>query len=131
MLAGLIAEKKRLEETAERIRLERETGLQEKDNGFTVGFDRNLNPGGALGNIVNPLTGQPIRGGLMYAGVNGANEYQGDPPGMKFSRARRYASASPAPPFVLPPASRRSIAPTISAFAAPDVGGSASPDAPA
>jgi hypothetical protein len=67
------------------VRLEHETGLAEKDNGFTVGFDRNLNPGGALGNIVNPLTGQPIRGGLMYAGVNGANEYQGNPPGMKFS----------------------------------------------
>ena len=34
---------------------------------------------------MNPITGQPIRGGLVYAGVNGANEYQGDPPGMKFS----------------------------------------------
>ena len=67
------------------VRLEHETGLAEKNNGFTVAFDRTLNPGGALGNVVNPQTGQPIRGGLVYAGVNGANEYQGNPPGMKFS----------------------------------------------
>jgi hypothetical protein len=67
------------------VRLEHETGLAEKNNSFTVAFDRTLNPGGALGNILNPQTGQPIRGGLVYAGVNGANEYQGNPPGMKFS----------------------------------------------
>jgi trimeric autotransporter adhesin len=67
------------------VRLERETGLAEQNNGFTVAFDRELNPGGALGNVINPQTGQPIRGGLVYAGVNGANEYQGDPPGVKFS----------------------------------------------
>ncbi len=67
------------------VRLEHESGLYEENNSFTVAFDRELNPGGALGNITNPLTGQPIRGGLVYAGVNGANEYQGDPPGVKFS----------------------------------------------
>lgn len=67
------------------VRLERETGLAEKNNGFTVAFDRTLNPGGVLGAIVNPLTGQPIRGGLVYAGVGGANKYQGNPPGVKFS----------------------------------------------
>jgi hypothetical protein len=67
------------------VRLERETGLREENNGLTVAFDRTLNPGGTLGSVVNPLTGQPIRGGLVYAGVDGANEYQGNPPGIKFS----------------------------------------------
>ena len=67
------------------VRLEHETGLAEKNDSFTVAFDRALNPGGALGAIVNPQTGQPVRGGLVYAGVNGANSYQGNPPGMKFS----------------------------------------------
>ncbi len=67
------------------LRLEHEDGLREQNNGFTVGFDRTLNPGGALGAVTNPLTGQPIRGGLVYAGQNGANEYQGNPPGIKLS----------------------------------------------
>ena len=67
------------------LRLEHEQGLQEKDNNFTVAFNQTLNPGGALGNVVNPVTGQRIVGGLVYAGQNGANEYQGDPPAMKVS----------------------------------------------
>lgn len=67
------------------LRVEHETGLMEKNNAFAVAFDRTLNPGGAIGSIVNPLTGQPIRGGLVYAGVNGANTYQGNPPGAKIS----------------------------------------------
>jgi hypothetical protein len=67
------------------IRLERETGLVEENDGFTVAFDRTLNPGGALGAIVNPQTGQPIRGGLVYAGQNGAPRHQGDPPAVKIS----------------------------------------------
>jgi trimeric autotransporter adhesin len=67
------------------LRLEHESGLMEENNSFTVAFDRTLNPGGRLGNIVNPLTGQPIRGGLVYAGVNGAPEHQGDPPAVKVS----------------------------------------------
>jgi hypothetical protein len=29
-------------------------GLQEKNDQFTVAFDQTLNPGGALGNVVNP-----------------------------------------------------------------------------
>lgn len=65
------------------IRLEHEDGLREKNNGFTVAFDRTLNPGGALGAL--NINGQPVRGGLVYAGQNGANEYQGNPVGVKFS----------------------------------------------
>lgn len=67
------------------LRIEHEDGLREENNGLTVAFDRTLNPGGTLGAVVNPVTGQPIRGGLVYAGVNGANDYQGDPPAMKIS----------------------------------------------
>jgi hypothetical protein len=67
------------------LRIEHETGLAERNNLITVAFDRTLNPGGALGNVVNPITGQRIVGGLVYAGVNGAPEGQGDPPGMKLS----------------------------------------------
>ncbi len=65
------------------IRLEHEAGLREENNGLTVAFDRTLNPGGTLGSVV--VNGQPVRGGLVYAGVNGANEYQGNPPAIKFS----------------------------------------------
>ncbi len=67
------------------LRLERESGLMEENDRFTVGFDRAVDPGGALGAVVNPLTGHRIVGGLMYAGVNGANRYQGDPPAVKVS----------------------------------------------
>ena len=65
------------------IRLEHEDGLREANNRFTVGFDRNFNPGGALGATV--VNGKPVRGGLFYAGQNGANEYQGNPLSVKFS----------------------------------------------
>jgi hypothetical protein len=65
------------------LRIEHEDGLREENNGFTVAFDRTLNPGGALGAVT--VNGQPVRGGLVYAGQNGANEYQGNPPGMKVS----------------------------------------------
>jgi hypothetical protein len=67
------------------LRVEHESGLMEKDNQFTVAFDRTLNPGGALGNVVNPLTGQRVVGGLVYAGVGGAPTHQGDPPAVKVS----------------------------------------------
>ena len=65
------------------LRLEHEDGLRERSNQITVGFDRTLNPGGALGNVL--VDGQPVRGGLIYAGQNGANEYQGDPMALKVS----------------------------------------------
>lgn len=67
------------------VRFERESGLREAENRFTVGFDRTVNPGGSIGGLVNPLTGQPIQGGLMYAGVNGAKTEQGDAPTIKFA----------------------------------------------
>ena len=60
------------------LRIEHEDGLREAENRFTVGFDRTVNPGGALG-------AAGARGGLMYAGVNGNAEVQGDQPAAKFS----------------------------------------------
>jgi hypothetical protein len=69
------------------LRVEHEDGLMEKNNQFTVGFDQDL---------ISPLSGRApglgalrgtneIRGGLMFAGVDGNNEYQGDPPALKVS----------------------------------------------
>ena len=60
------------------LRIEHEDGLREENNRFTVGFDRTVNPGGALG-------AAGARGGLMYAGVNGNPEQQGDQPTAKYS----------------------------------------------
>ena len=60
------------------LRIEHEDGLREAENRFTVAFDRTLNPGGALG-------AAGARGGLVYAGVNGAPTQQGDQPAAKFS----------------------------------------------
>ena len=54
------------------LRYEFESGLHEKDNHFTVGFD----PTAAF-----PVAaaGLNLKGGLMYAGVNGNADYQGNP----------------------------------------------------
>jgi trimeric autotransporter adhesin len=60
------------------LRIEHEDGLREANNRFTVGFDRTVNPGGALG-------AAGARGGLMYAGVNGNPVEQGDQPTLKYS----------------------------------------------
>jgi hypothetical protein len=65
------------------LRLEHEDGLRERNDGITVAFDRTLTPPGALGGIT--VNGQPVRGGLVYAGQNGANDYQGNPPALKVS----------------------------------------------
>jgi trimeric autotransporter adhesin len=65
------------------LRLEHEDGLRERNDQITVGFDRTLNPGGALGNVM--VDGRPVRGGLVYAGQDGANDYQGNPVGLKVS----------------------------------------------
>ncbi len=55
----------------------------EENDRFTVGFDRTLNPGGALGNTI--VNGNPVRGGLMYAGVDGNPTEQGNQPALKVS----------------------------------------------
>ncbi len=71
------------------VRLEHEAGLREENNGLTVAFDRTLNPGGTLGSVVT-VNGQPVRGGLVYAGVNGAQRVPGQPAGDQVLAARRH-----------------------------------------
>jgi hypothetical protein len=61
------------------LRYEYEAGLREEENRFAVAFDRDA---------VSPLaalTGLALRGGLRYAGVDGAHDYQGDPSRLKLS----------------------------------------------
>src|SRR5262245_30582596 len=63
------------------LRLEHEDGLREVENRQTVAFDVNAtNPLDALvPKAGTPLAGRTLKGGLVYAGVNGAPEEQGDP----------------------------------------------------
>ncbi len=67
------------------VRFEHEDGLREVDNRQTVGFDAEaVNPIDALvPKAGTPLAGRTIRGGLLFAGVDGARDYQGDPPAIK------------------------------------------------
>ena len=71
------------------LRMEHETGMAEKNNSFTVGFDRSVT--NALSTVAIPgdsLAGIGARsatGGLMYAGVNGNPTTQGNPPRVKWS----------------------------------------------
>ena len=71
------------------IRLEHETGMSEKNNNFTVGFDPAATS--ALSSVTipaDPIAGvgaRTVTGGLMYAGVNGNPTTQGNPPGLKWS----------------------------------------------
>jgi hypothetical protein len=59
------------------LRFEHETGLREKNDRQTVGFDRETPwP-------VQPIEGMTLRGGLMYAGASGYPEHQGDPTALK------------------------------------------------
>src|SRR5262245_4045073 len=71
------------------LRFEHETGLRERDDHITVGFDPNATSPElqAIDAAIrrNGYTGPPLKGGLMFAGVNGANDYQGDPPAVKVS----------------------------------------------
>ncbi len=72
------------------LRFEREDGLQEVNNRFTVAFDESaVNPLDALvpdsARVGTPLEGRTIMGGLVYAGVDGAPTHQGDPPAVKLS----------------------------------------------
>ncbi len=71
------------------IRLEHESGLAEKNNNLVVGFDPTavspLNVTIPAG--LDPLhpEARQVKGGLIYAGVNGAPTHQGDPPAIKAS----------------------------------------------
>src|SRR5262245_968225 len=67
------------------LRLEHEDGLREVNDQQTVGFDQNaINPIDALVNKTGTLLqGRTLRGGLLFAGVNGANDYQGNPKAIK------------------------------------------------
>lgn len=71
------------------LRVEHETGPREAENGITIGFDRDaISPLNSLVRLpIDPLTGQArqVKGGLIYAGVNGAPTYQGNPPAVKVS----------------------------------------------
>src|SRR5207253_9681622 len=67
------------------LRIEHEDGLREVDNRQTVAFDQSVvNPIDALVPKAGTLlAGKTLRGGLIYAGVNGANTYQGSPKKIK------------------------------------------------
>jgi len=73
------------------LRIEHEDGMREVNNNFTVGFDRTATQ--ALSSVIIPAgvdptgatSAHPVVGGLMYAGVNGNNTYQGKPPAVKYS----------------------------------------------
>jgi trimeric autotransporter adhesin len=73
------------------LRIEHEDGMREANNNFTVGFDPAAK--NALSSIVIPATVDPsggtasrtVAGGLMFAGVDGNKQYQGNPPGVKWS----------------------------------------------
>jgi trimeric autotransporter adhesin len=71
------------------LRIEHEAGLQEIQNRQTVAFDQNaVNPIDALvPKAGTPLAGQTLKGGLVFAGVNGAPTSQGNP--MKIKPAPR------------------------------------------
>jgi trimeric autotransporter adhesin len=71
------------------LRIENETGMAEKDNNFTVGFDPEATS--ALSSVVIPgdavagVGSRTVKGGLMYAGVDGNKTTQGNPPKIKWS----------------------------------------------
>jgi hypothetical protein len=69
------------------VRLEHEAGLREIENRQTVAFDETaVNPIDALVPKTGTLLqGRTLMGGLVFAGVDGANEHQGDPPALKLA----------------------------------------------
>ena len=70
------------------LRVEHEDGLRESDNRFTVAFDRSLNPGGALGNVV--VNGAPVRGGLVVCRAGRREPSPGQSAGAQGGAARRH-----------------------------------------
>ena len=67
------------------VRFEHEDGLKEVENRQTVAFDQDAtSPLDAMvPKAGTALAGRTLRGGLIFAGVDGANEHQGDPPAIK------------------------------------------------
>src|SRR3954469_17997688 len=68
------------------VRIEHETGLQERNNQFAYNFDqRAVRPLNTNATVLDPVTGarRQILGGLVYAGVNGAPTAQGNQPAIK------------------------------------------------
>jgi hypothetical protein len=73
------------------LRFEHQDGLREQNNNFSVGFDPAATS--TLSSVTIPASVDPtggtaartVRGGLMYAGVNGNAETQGNPPKAKWS----------------------------------------------
>ena len=67
------------------LRLEHEDGLREVDNKQTVGFDQNVtNPiDSTVPKQGTLLQGKTLKGGLIFAGVDGANDYLGNPKAIK------------------------------------------------
>ena len=67
------------------LRIEQESGLKEQDDAFSVGFFRDepfpVQVGAPAG--IGNAPGFPLRGGLMYAGVNGSPTQQWDVSGIK------------------------------------------------
>jgi hypothetical protein len=60
------------------LRYEYEGGLQERKDRFTVAFDQNVT------NPISNAAGITVKGGLLFAGVNGAAKFQGNPDKTKF-----------------------------------------------
>lgn len=70
------------------LRFERETGLMERDDRFTVAFDRSATSPLNVTIPADPVAGTPARqvtGGLRYAGQDGLPRNQGNPPGQKWA----------------------------------------------
>ncbi len=66
------------------VRLEHEDGLREVENRQTVAFDQDaVSPLDARVPKTGLLAGRTIRGGLVFAGVNGAPTEQGNPAAVK------------------------------------------------
>lgn len=76
------------------LRYEHESGMREKDNNIAVGwaFDQDfpVQIPGARRPDGTPLT---LKGGLLYAGVDGNKEYQGNPKNHKFAPRAGFAYA--------------------------------------
>ena len=70
------------------LRIEHEDGIREQEDRITVGFDQNAISPVNVTIPADPIAGtaaRQVKGGLMYAGQNGANDFQGNPPRAKWS----------------------------------------------